>query len=361
MSTEARAIVTDGVGGFSLQRVVLDDPQPGEVLVEIRASGVCHTDFDSMSWGRRMIMGHEGAGIVLQCGKGVTHVQAGQKVLLNWAIPCGECFQCRHGAENICEQKPTVPDERFHCADKPLNASFNLGTMATHAMVPWQAVVPITVDIPFPSAAIMGCGVMTGFGSVVNAARVEKGSSVVVLGTGGVGLSVIQGAVHACARSIIAIDVNPKRLDLAKQFGATDFILADRDDKGLLRAANRVRELTVRGADYAFECTAVPELGPAPLSMVRNGGTAVAVSGVEQVVPVDMQLFEWDKRYINPLYGQCRPFVDFPVLLSLYQQNRLKLDEMVTRTYPLEKLDEACEHMKQGMNAKGVLLPHGVA
>lgn len=360
MSTPAKAIVTDGKGEFALRQVELGTPQKEEILVEIRASGVCHTDFDSMSWGRRMIMGHEGAGVVLQCGEGVTHVRDGDRVLLNWAIPCGNCYQCRAGAENICEEKPMIPDARFRCGTESLNASFNLGTMATHAIVPAQAAVPIRVEIPFSSAAILGCGVMTGFGSVVNAARVEKGSSVVVLGTGGVGLSVIQGAVHACARMIIAIDVNPKRLELARLFGATHAIQASRDDAGLRQASQQVRRLTTRGADYAFECTAVPELGSAPLIMVRNGGTAVAVSGVEEVVPVDMQLFEWDKRYINPLYGQCRPFVDFPVLLSLYQQKRLKLDEMVTRTYPLAGLSEAFEHMKQGINAKGVLLPHGM-
>jgi S-(hydroxymethyl)glutathione dehydrogenase/alcohol dehydrogenase len=359
MSTSATAIVTDGHGQFELMQVQLGDPHPGEVLVELKASGVCHTDFDSLSWKRRMITGHEGAGIVMACGDDVTNVRPGDRVLLNWAIPCGSCFQCRKGAENICEQKPTVPDERFQCGREPLNTSFNLGTMATHTVVPWQAVVRIDVEIPFPSAAILGCGVMTGFGSVVNAARVEKGSSVVVLGTGGVGLSVIQGAVHACARMIIAIDVNPKRLVLARQFGATHTIQANRDDTGLREAALEVKRLTTRGADYAFECTAVPDLGAAPLSMVRNGGTAVAVSGVEQIVPVDMELFEWDKRYINPLYGQCRPFIDFPVLLSLYQQRRLKLDEMVTRTYPLSSLAEAFEHMKQGINAKGVLIPNG--
>ena len=358
MSTLAKAIVTNGRGEFRLDEVEVADPQRGEVLVEIRASGVCHTDFDSISWNRRQIMGHEGAGVVRQCGEGVTHVRPGDRVLLNWAIPCGNCFQCRNGAENICEEKPTVPDARFRCGDQPLNASFNLGTMATHALVPWQAVVPVDVEIPFPSAAILGCGVMTGFGSVVNAAKVQKGSSVAVLGTGGVGLSVIQGAVHACARMIIAVDINPNRLELARNFGATHTIRATREDVGLKKAAREVRALTGRGADYAFECTAVPELGSAPLVMVRNGGTAVAVSGVEQVVPVDMQLFEWDKRYINPLYGQCRPFVDFPVLLSLYQQKRIKLDEMVTRIYPLEDLALAFEHMKQGINAKGVLIPN---
>jgi S-(hydroxymethyl)glutathione dehydrogenase/alcohol dehydrogenase len=120
-----------------------------------------------------------------------------------------------------------------------------------------------------------------------------------------------------------------------------------------------VRKITERGADYAFECTAVPALAAAPLAMLRNGGMAVGVSGIEEFVPINMELFEWDKRYINPLYGQCRPSVDFPVLLSLYRQGRLKLDEMVTRTYPLSGLGEAFEHMRQGVNAKGVLLPHG--
>jgi S-(hydroxymethyl)glutathione dehydrogenase/alcohol dehydrogenase len=158
---------------------------------------------------------------------------------------------------------------------------------------------------------------------------------------------------------IIAVDVNPNRLELACRFGATHAIQASREDTGLHEAAYEVKRLTRRGADYAFECTAIPELGPAPLLMIRNGGTAVAVSGVEQVVPVDMELFEWDKRYINPLYGQCRPFVDFPVLLSLYEQKRIKLDEMVTRTYPLTGLAEAFEHMQQGINAKGVLIPNG--
>jgi S-(hydroxymethyl)glutathione dehydrogenase / alcohol dehydrogenase len=357
MSTTATAIITNGRGEFFLDELQLGDPEPGEVLVELKASGVCHTDFDSMSWGRTFVMGHEGAGVVRACGSGVRHVAPGDKVLLNWAIPCGECFQCRRGAENICENKPTVPDQRFIHKEQPINTSFNLGTMATHTVVPWQAVVKIHVEIPFPSAAILGCGVMTGFGSVVNAAKVEKGSSVVVLGTGGVGLSVIQGAVHACAQLIVAVDANPNRLELAKQFGATHTILADREDAGLRSAAKEVKKMTDRGADYAFECTAVPELGPAPLSMVRNGGMAVGVSGIEQVVPFDMELFEWDKRYINPLYGQCRPFVDFPVLLSLYKQKRLKLDEMVTRTYPLSRLAEAFEHMKQGSNAKGVLIP----
>jgi S-(hydroxymethyl)glutathione dehydrogenase/alcohol dehydrogenase len=355
--TRAMAIITDGQGGFVLDELEVGDPQLGEVLVAIKASGVCHTDFDSMSWGRACVMVHEGAGIVAACGPDVSGFREDDHVLLNWAIPCGKCFQCTRGAENICESKPVVPDERFQYRGASVGTSFHLGTMATHTVVPQQAVVKIDDDVPFPSAAILGCGVMTGFGSVVNAAKVEANSSVVVLGTGGVGLSVMQGTVHARARMIIAIDLNPNRLELAKRFGATHTILSNAQDHGLLRAAQQVRELTTRGADYAFECTTVPELGAAPLAMVRNGGCAVAVSGIEQVAPVDMQLFEWDKRYINPLYGQCRPSIDFPVLLSLYRKRRLFLDEMVTRTYPLGELAQAFQAMKEGRNAKGVLIP----
>lgn len=354
----ARGAITDGCGRFVIDEFELGDPQANEVLVEIRASGVCHTDFDSMNtWKRTFVMGHEGAGLVAETGPGVRHVAPGDRVLLNWAIPCGECFQCRRGAENICERRPEVPTVRFGYQGRGIQAAFGLGTMSTHTVVPGQAVVKIDVEIPFASACILGCGVMTGFGSVIHAARVEEHSSVVVLGTGGVGLSVIQGAVHAGAGMIIGVDVNPLRLEMAGQFGATHTILAERDDEGLLNAARRVKELTDgRGADYAFECTAVPDLGPSPLAMVRNGGTAVAVSGVEQRVSVDMELFEWDKTYINPLYGQCRPAVDFPFLLDLYRQKRLKLDEMVTRTYGLDQLDRAFEDMHRGINAKGVLL-----
>lgn len=360
----ARAVLTDGAGGFHIGEVLLAPPSAGEALVRIMAAGVCHTDLDSLSWRSRMaeatmVVGHEGAGIVEAVGPAVPLLAPGDPVLLNWAIPCGSCFQCARGADPLCEARPTVPPGRRLADGRPAEASFGLGTMATHALVPHQAVTRIPASVPFPVAAIMGCGVMTGFGSVVNAARVEPGASVVVLGAGGVGLSVIMGAVHAQAGRIIAVDVNPARLDLARSFGATEGLLADRADDGLLEVAARVRQVTGRGADYAFECTAVPSLGAAPLAMVRNGGTAIAVSGIERVVPIDMELFEWDKRYLNPLYGQCRPARDFPLLCSLYLEGRLPLDALITRTYPLESLADAFEDMRLGRNAKGVLAPNG--
>ena len=148
-----------------------------------------------------------------------------------------------------------------------------------------------------------------------------------------------------------------RKLEWAKQFGATDVILADREDTGLNQAAERVKEmLGGRGADYAFECTAIPALGAAPLAMIRNAGTAVQVSGIEEEITIDMRLFEWDKIYINPLYGKCRPQIDFPKLIRLYKKGALKLDEMITREYRLEDLSDAFDDLLQGKNAKGVVV-----
>lgn len=354
---KARAAITDGLGNFAVETIELDLPGPGEVLVAIKASGVCHTDWDSLQWKKRLVLGHEGSGEVIATGKNVTQFAPGDRVMLNWAIPCGACYQCSHGRENICEQRGTVPDARFHSESGPLNASFSLGTMATHAVVPEAAVLKLDKEVPWPVAAIMGCAVMTGFGSAVNVAKVEEGSTVVVLGCGGVGLSVMLGARYCRAGRIIAIDVNPTRLEIAMRFGATETVLASREDKGLLAAAEEIKRRNGgRGADYAFECTAIPELGSAPLAMVRSAGTAIGVSGIESVVPVDMELFEWDKIYINPLYGACRPQRDFPLLMQLYRNGDLPLDSMITRTYPLDSLNRAFQDMHAGINAKGVLV-----
>ena len=365
---EGKAAIADGKGSFSVESYTLDDPTGDEVLVEIKASGVCHTDWDSLTWGKSIILGHEGAGVVVAVGERITRVAVGDPVVLNWATPCYTCFQCQEGNQHICEvNSPVTSGNKLsggHARLKssryqgtPIERSFGLGTLSTHSLVREAAVVKIGVDIPFSSACIMGCGVMTGFGSVVNAAKVKAGTSVVVLGTGGVGLNVIQGARISGAARIIAIDINPARLEMARYFGATDTLLADRGDEGLLRAAQTVKTMTAgRGADYAFECTAIPALGAAPLAMIRNAGTACQVSGIEQAISIDMNLFEWDKIYINPLYGQCRPDIDFPKLLALYAKGDLLLDEMITKTYPLDRLSEAFEDMHQGKNAKGVIV-----
>jgi len=362
-----KAAITDGKGSFVIDKIEVNDPDGDEILVQIKAVGICHTDWDSQSWPKQIVMGHEGAGIVIKTGPLVTKLKPGDKVILNWAIPCYTCFQCLEGNQHICENNSPVTAgnkvsgghaalERTLYRGKPIERSFSIGTMSEYTVVREAAAVKIETEMPFTSAAIISCGVMTGYGSVVNAAQVKAGSSVVVLGTGGVGLNVIQGARISGAAKIIAVDINPVRLEMAKEYGATHTLLADKHDKGLINTARHVKALTGnRGADYAFECTAIPDLVAAPLAMVRNAGTAVQVSGCESNVTIDMNLFEWDKIYINPLYGKCRPEIDMPILQQLYAKGDLMLDKMITRTYQLEELSKAFEDMFQGSNAKGVI------
>ena len=365
---QVEAAIATGNGRFAIDYIQVHEPQADEVLVDLKAAGICHTDYDSLSWGKPIVMGHEGAGVVRSVGPLVRKVQPGDAVILNWAIPCGYCFQCLEGNQHICEVNSPVTSgnkasgghaalERTTYKGQPIERSFSLGTLSGATVVREAAVVKTNVDVPFPSAAIVGCGVMTGVGSVVNAARVKPGRSVVVVGTGGVGLNVIQGARIAGAGMIIAVDVNPNRLDMATRYGATHTLLADRADTGLTQSVIAVKQLTGgRGADYAFECTAIPELGAVPLAMVRNAGVACQVSGIEQTISIDMALFEWDKMYINPLYGQCRPEIDIPILLNLYQKGDLLLDELITRKYSLHQLGDAFDDMLAGRNAKGVVV-----
>lgn len=364
---KSRTAIADGKGNFSIQQIEIDDPQGDEVLVQIKSAGICHTDWDSLSWGKPLIMGHEGAGVVKKVGPNVSALKEGDSVILNWAVPCYECFQCQEGNQHLCEVNSAVvagngvSGGHARLASSTLNGipierAFSLGTMSEYALVREAACVKIVVNIPFPAAAIISCGVMTGYGSVVNVAKVKAGSSVVVLGTGGVGLNVIQGARISGASKIIAIDINSSRLELAKHYGATQIILASNDDEGLFDAAKQVMMLTGRGADYAFECTAIPSLGAAPLAMIRNGGTAVQVSGIEQEIKIDMRLFEWDKVYINPLYGKARPQIDFKILQEYYANGQLLLDSMVTQTYQLDELQQAFSDMHKGLNAKGVII-----
>jgi S-(hydroxymethyl)glutathione dehydrogenase/alcohol dehydrogenase len=352
MSFICNAALADGQGGFIIDQIEISEPQSDEVIVKLEAAGLCHTDFDSLRWGKMFVLGHEGSGVVVKAGEAVKSILPGDPVILNWATPCGRCFQCLEGNQHICENNsPVVAGSNGHTPGhahlsgttwkgRSIERSFNVGTLSEYTLVKSSAVVKNdSKRMSFKAASIISCGVMTGYGSVVNAAKVKPGSSVAVLGTGGVGLNVIQGARISGATVIIAVDVNPQRLEMAKYFGATHTVLAVKTDQGLMQAAQHVKTLTHgRGADYAFECTAIPELGAAPLAMIRNAGMAVQVSGIEQEVTIDMNLFEWDKVYINPLYGKCRPQIDFPKIVELYDKGSLLLEEMVTQTYKLDDL-----------------------
>jgi len=239
----------------------------------------------------------------------------------------------------------------------PVERSFNLGTLSSFTLVRAAAVTVLPAGVPFTSACIVGCGVMTGFGSAVNVAKVAAGSSVAVLGCGGVGLNVVQGARLCGAGRIIAIDRREASLEQARRFGATDTVLAETTDPEFERMAQQVRALTEgRGADYAFEATAVPALAFAPLRLVRNGGMALQVSGSNDPVTVPAPWFMWNKTYVTPLYGGCVPARDFPRVFEHYRRGELKLDELVTRTYRLGQISEALEDMLSGRNAKGVIV-----
>jgi S-(hydroxymethyl)glutathione dehydrogenase/alcohol dehydrogenase len=361
------AAIADGYGSFSIEEIEVGAPREGEVVVQMKAAGICHTDHASLSWKRPLVMGHEGAGIVSAVGEGVTHVQVGDRVVLNWAIPCGRCFQCERGNEVLCEtskpahvMKPSAghahrDGTRWH--GDPVDRSFNLGTLCGYALVRKEAVTPIPESVPFTSACIVGCGVMTGFGSAVNVAQVQRGESVVVIGCGGVGLNVIQGARIAGAGRIIAVDANADALSRARELGATHVLAASHEDRELRIIAGKVRALTEgRGADYAFEATSVPALAFTPLRMIRDGGLALQVSGINDPVMVPMPWFMWNKRYVTPLYGGCVPSRDFPRIFSHYERGELRLDELVTRSYRLDQLGKALDDMLSGRNAKGVIV-----
>lgn len=363
---KCKGAITDGKGNFSIAEIEVEEPSFDEILVKQKAAGICHTDYDSLNWGKQMVLGHEGAGVIEKIGRNVKDLKVGDSVILNWAIPCGHCFQCKKGNQNICENNSPVTgrNNRGHAhyggttiEGKNIDRSFNLGTLSEYVLVKKAAVVKNnSTKMSFPAASIIGCGVMTGYGSVVHAAKVKRDSNVVVIGAGGVGLNVIQASRICRAKRIVVIDVKESRFEMAKKMGATDFIHTDKNDKGLLIAAAEVKKLlNGRGADYAFECTAVASLGAAPLAMIRNGGSAVQVSGIEEEISIDMNLFEWDKKYINPLYGKCKPQIDFPAIINHYEKQELLLEELVTRTYSLSKLNEAFDDLLQGKNAKGVI------
>lgn len=363
----SKAIISDGNGHYHLDTIDIGECADDEVLVKIAAAGICHTDWDSIqTWDKPFIVGHEGAGYVFAVGSKVTKVAVGDKAILNWAIPCGGCFQCLEGNVHICEVNSPVCGcglaghakiESSKHKHKGIERSFHLGTMSEYAMVKQAAVFKLEHDISFAAASIIGCGVMTGWGSVVNAAKVNVGASVCVIGCGGVGLNAIQGAKNSGATTIIAIDLTETRIAQAKEFGATHGVIARKEDTDFIDVKEQVRKITGgTGADFAFECTAIPALGSAPLTLIRNAGTAVQVSGIEQRIDFDCELFEWDKIYINPLYGKCNPERDFKRILNLYQQGELKLDELVSKTYTLENIAEGFDDLLNGRIAKGVVI-----
>lgn len=369
MSILSKSAIAHGDGTCTVEKVRIGEPTSDEVLVRMMASGICHTDYDSLKWGRPLVMGHEDAGIVAQKGSDVTGITTGDRVMLNWATPCGSCPRCYEGSLHLCSNNsPVIAGNNGYTPghahrdgtrwkQKPIMRAFNLGTLSEYALVKSSAVVPLTDNsITFEAASMIGCGVMTGYGSVMRTAEVEPGSSVAVLGCGGVGLNVIQACRIAGAETIIAIDISNDKLLMAARLGATHTIESHPDDVSMQKVTEQIQSVTsLSGTDYAFECTAVPALGAAPLALIRNGGMAIQVSGIEEEITVDMSLFEWDKTYINPLYGQCNPQVDFPEIVRHCATGKLNLDEMISQTYHLDQIHDALNALEKGENIKSII------
>jgi len=343
-----------------VEEVELAKPSGSEVLVRLMASGVCHSDWHILKgeWGDRqfpLILGHEGAGVVEAVGDAVRNVKPGDHVILSWRTSCGICEMCQRGWPALCDRSPAVSSRPVRRGGSdPLGLAGGLGTFAEYALVQEVAAVPIDPDIPFAQASLVGCGVTTGVGAVINTAKVEPGATVAVFGCGGVGLNCIQGAVIAGASQIIAVDMLDNKLEMARSFGATDTVNASREDP-----VERIRELTGgRGVHYAFEAIGLVE-APFVQSILctRKRGVSVWVghAPLNTKVTIDARDLIQEKTVIASFYGSARPHIDFPRLLKLYQEGRLKLDELITKRFPLSGVNEAFAALGRGEVARSVL------
>ena len=338
-----------------IEDVTIDDPGPGQVLVKTAASGVCHSDLHFIDglWPVALpaVLGHEAAGVVEQVGPDVEYVEPGDHVILLFVPFCGSCRFCSTGQPYLCSQGRRRGGT-LHIGDQAVAPFLSMSSFAEYMVVPENGVVKIRKDVPLDRAALVGCGVMTGVGAVINTAKVEPGATVAVIGTGGVGLNVIQGAELAGAERIIAIDIHPNKLEMAREFGATHFVDASKEDP-----IGRVRELTDGGADYAFEVIGLPQAITQAFNMVRRGGMAVVVgmAPLGSETTIDASAFLFEKTIKGCTYGSARPRYDMPRIIDLYMAGKLKLDELVSRTYPIEQINDAFDAMKNGEVARSVI------
>ncbi|HUF37995.1 MAG TPA: Zn-dependent alcohol dehydrogenase [Anaerolineales bacterium] len=351
---------------FEIRALQLERPRAGEVLVEMGAAGVCHSDWHLMTGATRhpvpVVPGHEGAGVVSAVGAGVERIKTGDRVALNWAPSCGECFYCSRGRPSLCRTyiEPiwggTMLDgtTRLSLDGRPVYHFSALACFAERIVVPEVCCVPVPPEVPVEVAALIGCAVTTGVGAVQNTAKVEPGSTVAVIGAGGVGLSVVLGARLAGADRIIAVDIHESKGDLALELGATDFVVNGPE------ATGEIRRLTGgRGADYVFEAVGLPALQEQALEAARPGGTIVLVGispmGSATNLPGAVLTRE-EKTVMGSYYGTADPAHEFPRLAALYLNSRLDLDRLVTKRYRLEQINEAYADMVAGEGARGVVV-----
>jgi S-(hydroxymethyl)glutathione dehydrogenase / alcohol dehydrogenase len=366
MSVKA-AILEAPATDLVVESINCQEPQAGEVLVRIAASGVCQSDLHvihgSQSNPLPVVLGHEGAGVVEAVGPGTTKVRRGDHVVLSWVPYCGQCVYCLSGHPNLCQvayealARGTLLDgtSRLSWSGKPVYHYSFISSFAEYAVVPEAGCVVIPPDIPLDKAALVGCAVMTGVGAALNTAHVQPGSTVAVIGAGGVGLNVMQGARLAGAISIIAVDVNPSKLSLARTFGATQVVNAAEVD-----AVETVRVLTRGlGVEFSFEAVGHPQTMRQCWEMARPGGTVVMVGiapqNSELSLPANRVVRE-ERRLMGSFYGSARPHVDMPKILELYMAGKLKLDELATHRISLAQINEAVHALESGEAIRPVIV-----
>ena len=344
-----------------VEEISIDPPQVNEVRIKLSACAICHSDILYMdgAWGGTLpaVYGHEAAGIVVEVGPSVTLANVGDPVVVTLIRSCGRCFYCDKGEPHLCETTFRLDHEGpLHSKDgQPILQALRTGAFAEEIVVHESQVVPVPEDIPLDSASLLACGVITGYGAVVNTARVPVGSSVAIIGAGGVGLNSIQGAALSGATPLIAIDLLDDKLEMAKRLGATHGINVAQGN-----VVEQVLALTSgRGVDYVFVTAGSKRAMQQGLALLRRSGILVLVgmpaSGVK--LAIEAADFANDSMHImGSKMGSTRLRVDVPKLVALYQQRRLKLDELVTNRYPLEEINEAVAAVKRGESIRNVIV-----
>ena len=365
-----RAPVAPKAGApLSIETVDLEGPHAGEVLVQLKATGICHTDAYTLSGDDPeglfpAILGHEGAGIVVETGTGVTSVKKGDHVIPLYTPECRQCEYCLNPKTNLCQAiretqgKGVMPDgsSRFSLGGESIHHYMGTSTFAEYTVLPEIAVAKIREDAPFDKVCYIGCGVSTGIGAVINSAKVEPGSKVVVFGLGGIGLNVIQGARLAGAAMIVGVDLNPKRKDLAEKFGMTHFVNANEVEGDLVPY---LVSLTQGGADYSFECIGNVKVMRQALECCHKGwgvSCIIGVAGAGQEISTRPFQLVTGRRWIGSAFGGMRGRTDVPKVVDWYMQGLIEIDPMITHTLKLEDINRGFELMHKGESIRSVVV-----
>ncbi len=356
-----RAAVLSAAGSpLRVAELDLPEPGPGQVRVRIAATGVCHSDLSLAKGTLRQavpaVLGHESAGTVVSVGEGVISCAPGDRVVLCWAPPDGTCWFCREGEPWLCEHSSDAAAAPYASVDgQPVYPGLSTGGFAEQTVVSERAVLPVPDGVPLEHAALVGCAVMTGVGAVLKTAKVRAGQSVLVVGLGGVGLSVVQGARLAGAGTVVVVDRAPDKLKLAMSMGATHALEAGGE------LAKQVRGLTDgRGADHAFDCVGLAETIRGSWSATRRGGvtTVIGIGSKQQQVSFSaLEIFHFARTLQSSVYGSTDPFTDIPTVLEHAAAGRLDLGALVGRTVGLDGIGGAFDDMERGVGARTLVVP----